>query len=168
MSKSETEISNKLEAISLFTDITDETLLTHCRNSKAFENIQDHEIHLRNLRMAWFSYLIELAKTSDFDHAMLNNSTDAWRVFEEYARTTAVAEMKAMEIDKFEGKLLRTMKPTSKHCGYAVYDSILGGESRIYNNGEIVPHRRRNASITFCATFVMTQKMLAKSAEIII
>jgi hypothetical protein len=161
MIKSDKEIESEFNRISALTNVTDETLLKNCRESIAFKNIQN-DIRLQMLTVAWMDYLFSVANESTFTSPILENSVSAWIAFEKYARTVAVEQMKKLTVENFEGKLIRTMKPTKNHGGYAVYTGTMGNE-RIYNNGEIRVHGRRNHNITFCVTFLFSQKNLMKN-----
>lgn len=152
------KLESELKRAQQFTTISNGTLLTCCRESKAFSNIRNHFMHLDNLRGAWFCYLIDNVKSDNPVH--FDTWMDAWNSFEAYARTTAINEYEKLLVKKFEGKLIRTIKPTKNHDGYTVYDSIMG-KSKLFNNGEIRTHRRKNddnTDLVFCSMFLFSQR----------
>jgi hypothetical protein len=156
----EEQIKNKFKEISTLTDVSDELLLSYCQNSKAFKNTRNHPMHLSFLRATWEFYLFNKALNSKKVLDIYNNTLDAWISFEKYSRNGAVKDMKALLVSNFDSKLIRTMKPTKKHDGYAVYRGQMG-DTRMYNNGEMTTHNRRNPEISFSVVFLFSQMELS-------
>lgn len=151
----ETLIRSRLNAL---TDPTtkDDDFIAICRQSTTFNQARNNPFALNLIRFVYATFIA--------DHGILSfkNHQDAWSQFDEYASTGAREKAIEIVMAKFNGKKIRTMKPTAKHVGYTVYDSDLGGPHRYYNNGMVTQHRNRNVDISFCIGFVYSQSKSTK------